>query len=268
MSELYPQITFQVNNINYQDMFQYPLPDDFENIIKLLKVATIWVTHVPYELRYGDCFTLYGPDALDVYRNYIVDVEDIKRILEVKYYGVPSTLCFCNCNLTLSPDTLPDFTVGVAYSETIVPLGSAGPFTFSIDSGALPTGLSLNSTTGVISGTPSATGVFTFKIKCTDGGAEAFKEYTVTINPAVSITTASLPDDTQNTPYSATVVATGGTGTKIFSDTSGSLPTGLSLDASTGVISGASTAAATYNFTITCTDSVGSSDKSDDLFVY
>lgn len=59
-------------------------------------------------------------------------------------------------------------TLGVSYSETISAQGGTSPYSFAVTSGALPTGTSLNSSSGVISGTPSATGTFSFTITVTD----------------------------------------------------------------------------------------------------
>jgi hypothetical protein len=68
---------------------------------------------------------------------------------------------------------------GVAYSETITAQGGTSPYTFAVTSGALPTGTTLNTTSGVISGTPSATGTFSFTITVTDSltfsGSQAFQ---------------------------------------------------------------------------------------------
>jgi Putative Ig domain len=73
-------------------------------------------------------------------------------------------------------------TVGAAYSETISAQGGTSPYTFSLLSGALPTGTSLNSSTGVISGTLSATGAFAFTIKATDSlGAFGSQNFSITI---------------------------------------------------------------------------------------
>jgi large repetitive protein len=67
----------------------------------------------------------------------------------------------------------------VAYSETINAQGGTSPYTFAVTSGALPTGTTLNTSSGVISGTPSATGTFTFTITVTDSlgftGSQAFQ---------------------------------------------------------------------------------------------
>jgi hypothetical protein len=70
-------------------------------------------------------------------------------------------------------------TPGVAYSETINAQGGTSPYTFTVTSGAVPTGTTLNSSSGVISGTPSATGTFSFTITVTDSlgytGSQAFQ---------------------------------------------------------------------------------------------
>lgn len=69
-------------------------------------------------------------------------------------------------------------TVGTAYSETISAVGGASPYTFLVLSGSIPTGLSLNTSTGVISGTPTTVSTFTFTIQATDShgitGSQAF----------------------------------------------------------------------------------------------
>ena len=72
---------------------------------------------------------------------------------------------------------------------------------------------------------------------------------------SLSVTTTSLPNGTVNTAYSATLQASGGTLPYSWSLTSGALPTGLSLNATTGVISGTPTTAATANFTVQVRDS-------------
>ena len=77
---------------------------------------------------------------------------------------------------------------------------------------SLPTGLSLNSTSGVISGTPTSANTFGFTITATDGvAATGSRSYSVTINPALAITTTVLANGTQGTAYSQTIVTSGGT---------------------------------------------------------
>src|SRR5262249_51297588 len=137
--------------------------------------------------------------------------------------------------------TLTDWTVNKSgYSQTIVTSGGTTPITFAVTVGTLPSGLTLNTSTGVISGTPTASRAATFTITATDAlSASANRAYTVTINPAVAITTTTLADWTVNLAgYSQTVSATGGTGAKTFAVTTGTLPAGLTLNTTTGVISG------------------------------
>ena len=71
--------------------------------------------------------------------------------------------------LTVSPTSLPNGTQGVAYSQTISASGGTGPYTFAVSVGSLPTGLSLNPSTGVISGTPTTGNTsYDFTIEATD----------------------------------------------------------------------------------------------------
>ena len=69
-----------------------------------------------------------------------------------------------------------------------------------------------------------------------------------------SITTSSLPSGTQNTAYSATLTATGGTTPYTWSIPSGNLPAGLTLGSSTGIVSGTPTGTGAYNFTVQVAD--------------
>lgn len=157
--------------------------------------------------------------------------------------------------IVVNPTTLPGGTVGSAYSRTISSTGGTGAKTYSIGAGALPAGLVLNSTTGVISGTPASAGVGSFTIVATDTvGATGSRAYSVTINPAIVVNPATLPNGYSGVAYSQTVGATGGTGTYTFSVSAGSLGGGLALNASTGIISGTPTTAGTRNFTIRATD--------------
>ena len=163
-----------------------------------------------------------------------------------------------NAGVAVNPATLPNGTVGVAYSQTISATGGNGSYTFSVSAGSLPAGLSLNAATGAITGTPTTAATSNFTITATDGlGATGSQAYAVTINAAITVNPATLPNGTVGTAYSQTVSATGGNGSYTFSVSAGSLPAGLSLNAATGAITGTPTTAATSNFTITATDGLG-----------
>jgi hypothetical protein len=72
--------------------------------------------------------------------------------------------------ITVNPATLPGTSVGAPYNQTVTASGATGPFTFNVSSGALPAGLALNSATGAITGTPTASGTFNFTITATNAG--------------------------------------------------------------------------------------------------
>ncbi len=166
-----------------------------------------------------------------------------------------------NAKPSITPATLPSATKTGAYSQTLSTSGGTTPFgAWSITSGSLPAGLTLNTSTGVISGTVLSTAVSeTFTISITDAnGVAATQTYTVTVNAAPSITTTTLPGATQTGAYSQTVAGTGGTTPYAWSVTTGILPSGLTLNASTGVISGTVGAGAvSETFTVTLTDANG-----------
>ncbi len=89
--------------------------------------------------------------------------------------------------LVISTQSVPAGTVSIAYSSTLTATGGTTPYSWSVSAGSLPTGLTLGSTTGVISGTPTAAGTFTFTIKATDSGSPA---QTATQALSIAITAA------------------------------------------------------------------------------
>jgi hypothetical protein len=91
-------------------------------------------------------------------------------------------------------------------------LGGTAPYTFSA-TGPVPTGLTLSSG-GALSGTPTATGSYAFTVTVTDAlGASVGQNYTVAINPPVSLTTTTLPSWTAGlVGYQQIIGGSGGTG--------------------------------------------------------
>jgi len=162
--------------------------------------------------------------------------------------------------VTVSPATVPNGTVAAAYSQTLSASGGIAPYSFSVSAGALPAGLTLSSG-GVLSGTPTAGGTFTFTATATDsspfpGPFSGSQAYTLTIAPPTIVLPAtSLAGGTLGAPYSATITAaSGGTAPYGYAVTAGALPGGLTLNASTGAITGTPSALGTFNFSITATD--------------
>jgi hypothetical protein len=160
--------------------------------------------------------------------------------------------------ITISPTTLPDATEGVAYSTTLTATGGVAPYTWTISAGALPTGLTIDSSTGVISGTATTVGTASFTVTATDSDSNmgtASLSITVDSSSTLTITTTSLPNGTVGTAYSTTLAASGGTPPYTWSNIGNALPGGLSLAGSTGVISGTPTTAGATSLTIEVTDS-------------
>jgi Putative Ig domain/Protein of unknown function (DUF1573) len=150
--------------------------------------------------------------------------------------------------------------VGTAYSTTLAASGGTTPYSWSVASGALPAGLTL-AATGTISGTPSASGSFSFTAKVTDSttptAQTATKSFTLTVAAAVTpvqITTTSVASGQVGTAYSATLTASGGTTPYNWSVSAGGLPAGLTLSAA-GTVSGTPTASGSFSFTAKVTDS-------------
>jgi Putative Ig domain len=157
--------------------------------------------------------------------------------------------------------TLPPAVVNVPYSTTIHVANGGGtaPFTWSITSGSLPAGLSLDSSTGAITGTPTTIGNVSFTVQVKDANSlTGTKNLSINVRGAVSITTSSLPGGNVSIPYSATLTATGGVLPYIWTVSSGSLPPGLTLISNadgTGLISGTPTTIGTSTFTVQVADS-------------
>jgi len=164
--------------------------------------------------------------------------------------------------ITVNPATLPNGSVGTAYSQTVSASGGTPPFSFAVSSGSLPTGLLLNSGSGAITGTPTAPGTFTFTITATDAnGCTGSRLYTITIAspgcPAIVLNPTTLPPGMAQTPYVQTITASGGTAPYTFSIAAGALPAGVTLNPATGLISGTPATSGLFNVTIRATDSAG-----------
>jgi hypothetical protein len=147
--------------------------------------------------------------------------------------------------------------LGAAYSQTLTATGGTGVYTWTVTAGSLPPGLTLLSS-GQITGTPTAGGGFSFTVRATDtASASATATLTITVGSVVTITSLSpLASGSVNTAYSTTLGAVGGTAPYTWTQVSGTLPTGLTLNPN-GTLSGTPTSSANYFFDLRVTDAAG-----------
>jgi large repetitive protein len=209
---------------------------------------------LPSGLSLSAAGLISGPPATAGQANFTIKVTDGNQVTATQAF----TLTLNPALVVTTAASLPIGTVNVNYAQTLAATGGSGQYTWSLVTGSsLPAGLSLNATMGTISGSPTAPGQASFTIQATDSNqATASKQFTMTIDPALVITTAPLlPAGTVGISYSQTLKATGGSGQYTWSVSVGSLPAGLALNSANGAISGQPGTAATSSFTIQVTDS-------------
>jgi putative Ig domain-containing protein len=162
--------------------------------------------------------------------------------------------------LSIGTTDLPDATTGVSYSRTLAAVGGRPEFTWIVESGALPPGLSL-AQGGSISGTPSTAGTFNFVAKVTDANSNsATRGLTLIVRSAspLTITMSQMPRGSVGSPYSQNMGASGGQTPYTWSIQSGNLPDGLTLN-QVGIVSGTPERAVTTSFVLKLTDAVNTS---------
>jgi Putative Ig domain len=182
----------------------------------------------------------------------------VKAASAAKSTASASATVYVNPPPAITTTSLPGGVVGTPYSATLRASGGTGSLSWNLATGShLSAGLSLDGSTGVISGSPTASGTTNFTVQVTDSAptpVSATQSLSITIASRLIITTALLPNGSVNRAYSATLQASGGTKPYSWSITSAHLPAGLSLDASTGVISGTPTTSEKSSFTVQVAD--------------
>jgi hypothetical protein len=177
--------------------------------------------------------------------------------------GSPSQTANAATALAISTTSIPQATFEKAYNTTLKAAGGTAPYHWKVVSGTHPPGFALNGGTGLLYGTPTTTGSYPLTFSVTDSSTTAQTKsvkLTVVVAKAssssspLSITSATLAAGADGTAYSSQLKASGGTPAYTWSITSGKLPAGLTLAATTGVISGTPSVTGTSSFTATVTD--------------
>ena len=138
-----------------------------------------------------------------------------------------------------------------------------GDYDWLLTDGALPDGLTLDPTTGIVAGTPTAPGEFTFTVQLNDGGGQsATSTYTIAVTTPLAITTTEIPAAAIGQAFSFALEGAGGDAPYVWTPLH-SLPDGLTLDAETGALSGTPTDFGTWHFRIELRDagSTGQVDR-------
>lgn len=225
--------TFTANGGTYPYTYQVSLSPTTSGLVMDASTGVLsGIPPVPGEYA----FTI---TATDIFSNTIT------QTFNLQVYG----------DVLVYPTSLPFATVGSSYSVTFTSTGGSS-YTYT-STGTLPPGLTLNSGTGVLSGTPSTNGTYNFTIISTDASTLQIgvQMYNLVVQGTVTITPSLLNSGYVNQTYSDTLTGSGGTSPYTFSVKSGDvIPPGLTLN-SNGSLSGTPLWANNYIFSVNAQDS-------------
>jgi hypothetical protein len=175
----------------------------------------------------------------------------------------PATVLAAGNTVTVTNPGGQTGTVGTPVSLQIQATDSASGQTLTYSATGLPAGLSINSSSGLISGTPSNGGPSGVTVTATDTtGASGSASFTWTIGGnTVTVTNPGSQTGTVGTAVSLQVHATDSASGQRLTYSATGLPAGLSINTSSGLISGTPTTAAASGVTVTATDTTGASDN-------
>jgi hypothetical protein len=194
--------------------------------------------------------------------SFTVQVKDSSTSPQTAVQNLAITVSSTSAALQISTTSLPNDQVQSPYQAILAATGGTTPYRWSIASGQLSSGLSLNSAAGTISGVPTQAGTSSFTVQVKDSSTSAQTAMqtlavTVSLSPSpagLQISTTSLPNGQVRSPYQATLTALGGTQPYTWTASAGTLPAGLKLDSSTGTLSGTPSPVGTFDLTAQVTD--------------
>jgi hypothetical protein len=180
---------------------------------------------------------------------------------------------FQNKVLTILTGELSRGRKGQAYSAQLIAAEGKPPYLWTLAQGSLPAGMSL-SASGLLSGTPTVFGTFTFTVRVTDSlNAAAIRSLTLAVNPDIEplriLTSGPITPGEVGAAYTHQLLFIGGVAPRTWSTSvaSGSLPPGLTIGAQSGIISGTPTSAGTFTFTVRITDATSTAAVSQSISI-
>ncbi len=218
------------------------------------KITSISPIHpsgtLPPGLRLNDSGNLTGTPTQAGAYSFTIYVSDAEGRIAEKQFNIEIIEA-----LTITTGRINDGIVGQAYNQQMEASGGSGRLLWEVYAGVLPRGLFLDSESGMLTGTPFEETYGTIVVAVSDeDGRIVYKDFTLVVSEPLSILRTPLPNALKDEPYSELIQSQGGREPYTYS-MDGQLPDGLSLDTTTGIISGIPTVAQFKNFSITVTDS-------------
>jgi len=187
---------------------------------------------------------------------FTIGVSDVFGCVGSRSYTVTVT---CP-TIALSPATLPAGTTGHGYTGAVGASGGSPPYAFTLLAGTTPPGLTFAGN-GALGGIPTTPGSYAFTVGVTDTFlCSASLACSLTVRcPNMALSPSAIADRTLGVAWSDTIAAGSPVPPVAWTVASGALPDGLSLGPDNGVLSGMTTAAGTFSFTLSATDAYGCS---------